>query len=754
MLKKIFEKLKIGFEKLKNKYSVIYMIITLVLSLLIGVAMMWTGLPVEYYQPREDDLVGTMQLNSSTVTHSATVDDAGNVVLDGIDCYFEVNNIAHSAKTVVLRLAEPVTEITSFRVSVNYGDGYVDERMDELRGELNDVELQMTQETDEAELENLEDRQIELVEGINDLEGERIVTSVFRGADCVCINIPSEQYTDLRIRPDGNLHVAAVEFHSQDPILITVPYPKTNLRVLCGLVGGFALWLIFILLEMLTGVAKKIADLFSRNKKLLLQDVLAVVIIGVGAVLINLVVSQGAYPFTYPLFVALVMATIYVVVRNVIILELPLERTVFAVTILMGLAMILCTPFGSYSWDVAIHYVNTLRNSGLHGSIGTTTSDISFFESSNIALDTFRNTLNYFNENGKYVVSSTDADLAINYLPSGVAIAVARLLHFNYFWRYNIGRIVQLVTYALCGYFGIKRLHSGKMIFTTIFFYPVSIFLASHYSYDYWVTGFIMLGMAYFVGICQEQEESVKYSDTIIMCLAMAIGCMPKKIYVPVLLFPLLIATRKIKDKKWIYYGICIAALVLVFATFFMESTSQISNGGDVRGGSAVNPSEQLAGMIANPIGYAGILINFMIGYLNPSVTKVGTFFAYFHTGVGYTLIVLILAIVTLTDKDECDRGAYPVLARLYSVPFFFGEIALMATALYMAFTPVGSLEINGCQGRYMIPLLYPLCSILCGGGIRIKKNWKKWYNSAILALLIAIIYINTYYLMVVNTLY
>ena len=88
---------KKNFEKLKNKYSVIYLVITLALSLLIGVSMMWTGLPVEYYQPREDDLVGTMQLNSSTVTHSATVDDSGNVVLDGMDCYFEINNITNSA---------------------------------------------------------------------------------------------------------------------------------------------------------------------------------------------------------------------------------------------------------------------------------------------------------------------------------------------------------------------------------------------------------------------------------------------------------------------------------------------------------------------------------------------------------------------------------------------------------------------------------------------------------------------------------
>ena len=754
MIKKLFEKLKSGFEKLKNTYSAVYLVVTLELSLIIGVAMLWTALPVQYYFPQNDDLVDTMYVNSSTVTHNATIDNSGNIVLDGIDCYFEINNIGHSAKTVVLRLAEPVAEITSFRVSVNYGDGYVDSRMDELREQLNDVELQMTKETDESELEKLEGKQIELVEGINDLEDERIVTSVFRNSDCVCISIPSDYYTDLRIRPDGNLHISAIEFHSKDPVLNVVPYPKTKLRIICGLVGGFALWILFIALETLTGISKKIVDLLIRNKRLLVQDLIAAMIIAMGTVIMNLIVSKGTYPFTYPLFVALVMGTIYVVVRNVIILELPLERTVFAVTILAGLTMILCSPFGSYSWDVAIHYVNTLRNSGLHGSIGTTASDMSFFESSNIDLDTFKSTLNYFNENGRYVVSSTDANLAINYLPAGVSIAVARLLKFSFFWRYNIGRIVQLVTYALCGYFGVKRLHSGKMIFTTIFFYPVSIFLAANYSYDYWVTGFIMLGMAYFVGICQEQDEPVKYSDTIIMCMALAIGCLPKKIYAPVLLFPLLIATRKIKDKKWIYYAISVVSLLFVFATFFMESTSQVSNGGDIRGGSAVNPSAQLSGMIANPIAYAGILINFMIEYLNPAVTKVGTFLAYFNAGIGYGLIVLILVIVTLTDKDECDKGAYPVLARLYSVPFFLGEIALMATAFYMAFTPVGSRMINGCQGRYMLPLLYPLCSIISGGGIRIKKNWKKWYNVAILASLIAIIYINVYYLMVEKTLY
>lgn len=43
------------------------------------------------------------------------------------------------------------------------------------------------------------------------------------------------------------------------------------------------------------------------------------------------------------------------------------------------------------------------------------------------------------------------------------------------------------------------------MILAVVAMFPTSLFIASNYSYDTWVIGFVMIGMAYFVGNCQEE---------------------------------------------------------------------------------------------------------------------------------------------------------------------------------------------------------------------------------------------------------
>ena len=302
--------------------------------------------------------------------------------------------------------------------------------------------------------------------------------------------------------------------------------------------------------------------------------------------------------------------------------------------------MIFISPVGLWSWDEQTHFNWAIQSSGVKGTIGITDADLVMTNLLPLQGDGYSETINNLNSIGQYVSGTVLADMKIYTLPGGIGYGLARLFNFAYIWRFNAGTIGQLFVYALCGYFGIKRLHSGKMIFATVMMIPTALFLATNYSYDYWVICFTMLGMAYFVGMCQEKDSEVKYTDVIIMCVAMAFGCIPKQIYVPIIIFPLLIMARKIKDKKWIYYGIVIATFVLVFASFFMRSSTEIASTGDARGGD-VGPSDQLANIMSNPVWYAGVLIRFMLNYINPMITHTGTDLAYLNTAPGYVIIVV-----------------------------------------------------------------------------------------------------------------
>ena len=57
---------------------------------------------------------------------------------------------------------------------------------------------------------------------------------------------------------------------------------------------------------------------------------------------------------------------------------------------------------------------------------------------------------------------------------------------------------------------------------------------------------------------------------------------------------------------------------------------------------------------------------------------------------------------------------------------------ALIATALYIDYTPLGSTGIAGCQPRYITPLLAPLLLLVTGSRWNIIKN-KARYNGFVL---------------------
>ena len=142
--------------------------------------------------------------------------------------------------------------------------------------------------------------------------------------------------------------------------------------------------------------------------------------------------------------------------------------------------------------------------------------------------------------------------------------------------------------------------------------------------------------------------------------------------------------------------------------------------------------------------------------WYNPKYNATGTFLAYLGNGVGYTVTLVLLALVTLFDKQtEFDKQTYPILARVYSVLFFIGEGALIVTALYMAFSPVGSDYMAGAQPRYYIPMIYPLCALIVGGGIPLGKYIpKRIYQTVTMGIMCVLAFLSVYDLMLPMTLY
>ena len=107
---------------------------------------------------------------------------------------------------------------------------------------------------------------------------------------------------------------------------------------------------------------------------------------------------------------------------------------------------------------------------------------------------------------------------------------------------------------------------------------------------------------------------------------------------------------------------------------------------------------------------------------------------AYLGIGSGSVVFIVLLGVNFLFDRDQAytkeTRSNW--LTRIYVVLMYIGGSALIATSMYVAFTPVGSNTIFGCQARYLIPLIFPLLSIWSMNGIKSVIPQKLLYGMTI----------------------
>ena len=191
-----------------------------------------------------------------------------------------------------------------------------------------------------------------------------------------------------------------------------------------------------------------------------------------------------------------------------------------------------------------------------------------------------------------------------------------------------------------------------------------------------------------------------------------------------------------------------IAVFLVLMSTFVLPAIISPSEEGDLRGGTTSHAG-QLGAIFANPVGYAGLLLSTMWEYLfdfgigTPSLD----FMAYLGSGSLTIPIAIYLVTLTLTSentvyvqndrKEWISEGMSPLFK---GVLYFlvFGVMCLIWTSMYLSYTEVGKTVMAGVQGRYYIPLLFPVLFALSLN--KVYVSWNKVRYSMICSLVSAFI--------------
>lgn len=322
----------------------------------------------------------------------------------------------------------------------------------------------------------------------------------------------------------------------------------------------------------------------------------------------------------------------------------------------------------------------------------------------------------------KQQVSRTEALTDIGYAAQSLGLWFARAIGLPLHWQFVAGRLGNLLLYVVVCYFAIKLAVRYKALFMVLALGPMSLFSAGAYSYDPTVISCCLLGLSLFFGELLTPHKPLQRSRAVIMLAAFAIGSLPKAVYGVMIALPLILPGSKFETKRqclWFKF-MTVLLLLLVVASFVLPTLMGDQSHSDPRGGETSVP-DQLSLIFSHPLTYAGILLKSILHYSLQNITSMQVSFIYLsHNNIyqdlmpALELFFLVLLLFTMFTDYQCDEGIAQIgkRDRLGIFTVLTITLALIWTALYLSFTPVGNTIILGVQGRYYIPLI-PLATAL-----------------------------------------
>lgn len=449
--------------------------------------------------------------------------------------------------------------------------------------------------------------------------------------------------------------------------------------------------------------------------------------------------NQYRFMFYYA---TLLIAYVFFRLRKQIMLHM--ERAILPILLISGIIMVFSThSCTNVSWDDAIHYNSANSLTGLTEYSRTFVEDdllentakkqyllsdtyfiMRYNDQQHMLLDKVEQNTDDIIMDSSYVKIVQN----ICYMPAAIFIGIAKLLSLPFHLRFAIGKLGNLLVYSFAAYFALKKIKQGKMLLAGIYLIPMNLFIAANYSYDYWVTSLSLLGFAYLYSEMQTPDEKISSKSMAVMVGSLFLAFTPKAVYFPLMALLYCMPKKKFQnDKAYKHYIIMVTcAIMYLFLSFLIPSIIS-GPSTDLRGGADVNGAAQVSYILHNPIEYAKTLLQFLKQYLSINSTKeYTTFLAYYEAGSKYIAVTVLLVLYALLDRSTLNQHTGKNWYRLLSVFCAFCAIALVATALFVAFTPVGSRHIAGCQPRYIMPVIFPVLYVLGTNKTTgyFTKNW------------------------------
>ena len=326
----------------------------------------------------------------------------------------------------------------------------------------------------------------------------------------------------------------------------------------------------------------------------------------------------------------------------------------------------------------------------------------------------------------------------IMYIPSAIGIELAKVTKGSVADLYIAGRMTNLIFYAILLIIILKILPAKEKTFYVIYMLSFALLLAGAYSVDGIAIGIIGIFIAYCLNLYNRKPEDIKLKQILILMGLFAISLFIKNFaYIGVGFLVLLLPIFKIvkNNKKNIPFilGIILVAVILVILKLFAGSGVE----SDPRGGNTdINGQIEFLKESPSRIIIVGMnhIINTLCNFNWYLVLNPALFFGKFATVIMFLQFLFILY-VAISDNSIKFKLSQKIIS-LVSFLLVFGSTSLI---LYLTYTEVGKLSIDGYQTRYILPILPLILMVLNNDHITENEGNEKIQIASISTIFIVI---------------
>ncbi len=470
---------------------------------------------------------------------------------------------------------------------------------------------------------------------------------------------------------------------------------------------------------------------------------------GVESTDLVLEVYQSDYPNVKLFFVLLALFSggIYAVsclyLRNVRTgaWQIPMERAVFCLILLLGTAYLFVMPPHSAPDEPAHFGTAYAYTNRLLGQEGKDEKGYAYVRKEDMIYNeaqkspsaySYQLFWEYFCSMAKDGEKTTFASRTVNgvwplaYLPQIVGILLSRLLHLGGVPLFVLTRAMALLFYAVCGYQAVKRIPFAKGMLALALLLPISLELGASCSYDC-----TMLALSYLfageVWHCIYKKEQIVWKDWLLMA-GIAVLVVPLKIvYWPLFALCLLIPAEKCTSVKSLWAGrvgvlggglLSLLAIRLSSMIYYLTRTSFYAAKGQWQG---ISMSDVLAHpamavrLLAESFRsqgdfYLTTMVGGRLGWLD---TEIPDYLVY-----GFLFLLFLAAVKTAGEKQYIQAKA-----RLLAAGLSAAVILAIFGVFLITWTAAGADRIDGVQGRYFLPVLPVLLPCLRSGRLMLREN-------------------------------